>query len=59
MQKKLPTVELCKGKVRWFYRLKSSNGNILSTSQKYFSKSNAKRAAQAASWTLGANYKEV
>jgi uncharacterized protein YegP (UPF0339 family) len=45
MQNKL-TVELRKGKVRWYYRVKHSNGDILVSSQKYFSKSNAKRAAK-------------
>lgn len=39
-------VELLKGKVRWFYHIKANNGNILSVSQKYWSKSNAKRAAK-------------
>lgn len=46
-------VIIVKGKVRWFYHLVSKNGNILTTSQKYWSKGNAKRAAK----TLAKNIK--
>lgn len=53
------TVEICKGRVRWFYHVRASNGQIMTTSQKYFSKSNAQRAAQATAWSLDANLKEM
>lgn len=42
------TVELRKGLVRYYYVIKAPNGEVTSTSQKYFSKSNANRAATAA-----------
>lgn len=45
-------IELVKGKLRWFYHLKAKNGNTLVTSQKYYSHSNAKRAANAAATKL-------
>lgn len=51
-------VELCKGSVRWFYHIKSTNGNILSTSQKYWSKSNAKRAAKGTANYMHYKYME-
>lgn len=38
-------VELRKGLLRYYYVIKGKNGEITSTSQKYFSKSNAVRAA--------------
>ena len=38
-------VVLVKGKVRWYFNWEASNGRIVATSQKYFSRSNAKRAA--------------
>lgn len=47
-------IELEQERVRWFYHVVAKNGNILETSQKYFSRSNAKRAARAAAWALGA-----
>lgn len=59
MSTKKSTVELVRGRVRWFYRVKSSNGNILTTSQKYWSKSNAKRAALSTAKLLGAGFKEI
>lgn len=40
-------VELRRGKLRYYYVIKGGNGEILSTSQKYFSRSNAERAAVA------------
>lgn len=46
--------ELRKGLVRWYYVVKSPNGFVLSTSEKYFSKSNAKRAAKNAGYKLNA-----
>jgi hypothetical protein len=52
-------VELDKGVVRWFYRIRAQNGNIITTSQKYFNKTNARRAAKATALRLGARYKEV
>lgn len=42
------TVELRKGLVRYYYVIKAPNGEVTSTSQKYYSKSNAERAAAAA-----------
>lgn len=52
------TVELKKGKVRWFYRVVASNGQITLSSQKYYSKSNAKREAMKAAHNLNMNFKE-
>lgn len=49
-------IEVAKGVVRWFYRVRADNGQILLTSQKYYSKSNAKRAARKAA--LGLKIKE-
>lgn len=40
-------IEVRKGKIRWYWRIVANNGQILSTSQKYFSKYNAERAAIA------------
>lgn len=40
--------ELRRGKVRWYFVTRSgANGKVLSTSQHYWSKWNAKRAAKA------------
>lgn len=39
-------IQLKKGTLRYFYRIVASNGNILVTSQKYWSKGTAKRAAK-------------
>lgn len=50
-------VKVTKGKVRWFYRVKSSNGNILTVSQKYFQKSNAIRAAKAIAKQMQIRYR--
>lgn len=52
-------IQLKKGTVRYFYRVVSSNGNVLSVSQKYFSKSNAKRAAKRIANSLKAKYTEA
>lgn len=38
--------ELRKGKLRWYYVVRSRNHKVMSVSQKYFSKWNARRAAQ-------------
>jgi hypothetical protein len=38
-------IEVLKGKFRWYWRTKGGNGEIVSTSQKYWSKGNAVRAA--------------
>lgn len=46
MATKKGRVTLLKGKFRYFYHIESSNGQITSSSQKYFSKSNARRAAK-------------
>jgi uncharacterized protein YegP (UPF0339 family) len=51
-------VILRKGIVRWYYNIVSHNGNILSTSQKYFSKSNARRAAKKATKRYDLEYRE-
>lgn len=40
-------VELRKGLLRWYYVVKGSYGEIMSVSQKYFSRYNAERAAVA------------
>lgn len=47
---KMINPQLRKGKFRWYYVLKGKNGRILSTSQKYFSKSNAVRAIHDAGY---------
>ena len=39
-------LKLKRNKIFWHYVLKSKNGQVLSTSENYFSKSNAIRAAQ-------------
>lgn len=52
-------VILKKGVVRWFYHIVSKNGNILVTSQKYFSKGNARRAAKKAAKEYDLGYKEA
>ncbi len=39
-------IQLVKGKVKYYYNVVATNGNILSTSQKYWSKGNADRAAR-------------
>jgi len=52
------TVELRKGLVRFYYRITSVNGNILLTSQKYFSQSNARRAAKKMAHDLKVKYIE-
>lgn len=57
--KAMVIVELDKGVVRWFYRVRARNGNIMTTSQKYFNKSNARRAAKAAALRIQADYKEM
>jgi len=59
MSTKQKTVELVRGRVRWFFRVRASNGRKLQTSQKYWSKGNAKRAALRAAIDLKALFKEV
>lgn len=45
-------VKLHKGKVRYYYTLVGGNGEVMMTSQKYFSRGNAEReAAKVASKT--------
>lgn len=39
-------IKLVKGKIKWHYQIVPSNGQIVSSSQRYFSHSNAKRAAR-------------
>jgi hypothetical protein len=39
-------IKVIKGVVQWRYQVISQNGNVLSVSQRYFSKSNAVRAAR-------------
>lgn len=51
-------IVLKKGLIRWYYNIVSSNGNILSTSQKYFSKSNARRAAKRQAQLTKTGYEE-
>lgn len=46
MQTPTKWVELVKGRVRWHVRLMDRNGKIILTSQTYYSKSNANRAAR-------------
>lgn len=41
-----------KGKVRYYYNVVATNGEIVSTSQKYFSRSNAVRAAYEAGYKV-------
>lgn len=45
-------IEVVKGTARWYYRVVASNGQKVTTSQKYFSKGNAVRAAKQASKLL-------
>lgn len=56
MKNKL-TVELRRGRVRWYYHVKHDNGQIVTTSQKYYSKINAKHAALGAASALGCKIK--
>lgn len=49
-------VILVKGKVRWFYNTESRNGQIMTTSQKYWSKGNAKRAAKQMAYLMKAKF---
>lgn len=49
-------VQLRKGKLRYYYVIKAGNGEITSTSQKYFSKTNAERAAIAVARLNGLAY---
>lgn len=39
-------IKLVKGRLQWHYQIVASNGQIISSSQRYFSHSNAKRAAR-------------
>jgi uncharacterized protein YegP (UPF0339 family) len=39
-------IEVTKGKRRWYWRVVAENGQIILTSEKYYSKWNAKRAAK-------------
>jgi hypothetical protein len=55
---KLLKVELVKGTLRWYYRVVAKNGEKLTTSQKYFSKGNAKRAALKAAKFLDCAFEE-
>jgi uncharacterized protein YegP (UPF0339 family) len=52
----LGRVELRRGIARYYYVVKGGNGEITSTSQKYFSKGNAERAAIAVAKTMGYSY---
>lgn len=54
----LNNIVLVKGKVRWYYNIVADNGHILATSQKYFSKGNARRAAINAATRSKLEYKE-
>lgn len=45
-----------KGKFRYYYNIESKNGRILSTSQKYWSLSNCRRAARKIAHDLKARY---
>lgn len=47
---------LKKGLLRWYYIIKSRNGEITTVSQKYFSKSNAKKSAKTMAKALKAKY---
>jgi uncharacterized protein YegP (UPF0339 family) len=38
-------IEVVKGKRKWFWRLIASNGQVVLTSQRYYSKWSAKRSA--------------
>lgn len=53
-----PYIELVPGRVRWYYRIVAANGEILSVSQKYFSKGNARRAADRLASELNLTVKE-
>jgi uncharacterized protein YegP (UPF0339 family) len=45
--------ELRRGKLRWFYVVRSAgNHQVLSTSEKYFSRSNCRRAAKRAGYIV-------
>jgi uncharacterized protein YegP (UPF0339 family) len=46
-------VEIRKGKLRFYYVVRSrANGQVLSTSEKYFSRSNCRRAAYKTGLTV-------
>lgn len=53
------TVKLKQGKLRYYYLVVAKNGEIIGNSQRYFSKSNARRAAKQFAEKLGSKYKEV
>lgn len=46
-------VVVFKGKLRWYWRLVASNGAILATSEAYYQRSNANRAAAKLANGLG------
>ena len=49
-------VIIVKGKVRYYYNVESANGRIMSTSQKYWSLSNARRAAKKMAHDMKAKF---
>lgn len=52
------TVQLRKGLVKYYYVVLAKNGQVLVVSQKYFSHSNARRAARKSATQLNATYVE-
>lgn len=52
-------VQLRKGRVRYYYAVKSGNGKVMVHSQKYFSKSNAERAGLKTANLLNARYEGI
>lgn len=55
----MPHVEVDKGHMRWFIRIVGSNGEKMLTSQKYFSKTNARRAGKKLAAVFNIAYKEI
>ena len=60
-RRQVTVVHIFKGNGRqpWFVRLVADNGQILSISEGYFSKWNAKRAAKSAAKIFGLTIREV
>jgi uncharacterized protein YegP (UPF0339 family) len=50
---------LVKGKQKWFWKVMSSNGQVVLTSQHYFSRFNARRSALKLAKSNGYELREV
>ena len=58
MNKRRPHLELRRGLIFWHYAIVAGNGQVMATSETYFSKSNAVRAVEEAATDLGLNWIE-